>query len=109
MDIEYVGAEWSSDKITRNPFLILCSVNLTDCAIAAETITKTKSIAEKAFCLVIFIYGVTGINLNLLFGFHPSDAVKEVLMHHFLRGVGAPSMARQNPLKSEIQEEFHRF
>src|SRR2546425_12614330 len=97
--MEYVGAEWSSERITRRPFLSLCSVNFTDWAIAAGIISSEDSI--QTMCLVRVI--------SLGFTLHPFDAFDKFFMHHVFRLVPAPAVAGQHPLEAQIQQTFHRF
>src|SRR5690349_1121218 len=96
--MEYVGAEWSSDKITRKPFLSLCSVNLTDCAAAVSVSNSKARTAGTIFCLVRFINNLKSFSGC---GLHPIDTFDELLMHDCFRFMRPPAMTRQHPLEPE--------
>src|ERR1043166_1527403 len=96
--MEYVGAEWSSDKITRNPFLSLCSVNFTDCAGAVSVSKSKRTIAGIIFSLVRFISNLKSFSGC---GLHPIDTLDQLLMHDCFRFMRPPAVTRQHPLESK--------
>src|ERR1051326_8768497 len=101
--MEYVGAEWSSDRMTRNPFLSLCSVNLTLWAIAAGMTNRNTTITAEIVCLLISFIKCLEFSGSSL---HPIDAFDELLMHHRCRLMRAAAIAPQEPPQTGGQQKL---